>query len=404
MSEECILIEEIDNKENSSIQIDIVENEIQPSIEPENEKPRLCWADCLRIYSMFNIIFLHSANHSYEKALAVTKNRNVIYVCIYNTITRFAVPVFVMISGMFFLNPNKKFSLSRLVKKNILRLVTAFNFWSAINAFINVVRPKTRPSILSSEFIKQFSIYFFQGEEYLWFILMIMGCYLCIPILRRISDDKALMRYFLGLWIVWGSIIPTVTDILNMTSAKTVTTVFTVWISRWHFHFTLEFIGYFAAGYYLYKYVNIEKLKHRIILYILGFVDLIVIIAVCITFDIKNNYIFTLLRENMATTNVFYSCVIFIFFKYEIGRIHFSKKAYKIITKVSSLTFGMYLSHMVVRNILFNEINFAHDHIGNNIHYSPVFGIPLLFIIVSCVCLLISYTISCIPILKKYII
>jgi len=353
---------------------------------------------------MFSIVLLHSANNSYEKTLANLKNRNFIIVCIYNSITRFAVPVFVMLSGMFFLNPNKKFSFSKLIKKNILRLITAFIFWSAINAFINIMRPKTRPSILSLEFIKQFLILFIPGEEYLWFIMMIIGCYLCIPILRRIVDDKIVTIYFLGLWIVWGSIFPSIEYTLNRVGASTVASVFTTWESRWNFNFTLGYTGYFVAGYFIFKYVNIENLRHRIILYILGIIDLIVIITVCSILGVETGTSFTYLRENLVLTDIFYSFVVFVFFKYEIGKIQFSEKTIKIITKLSSLTFGMYLSHMVLRNILFNELNFTHDHIGKNIHYSPAIGIPILFIIVSSASLLLSYIVSYIPILKNYVI
>jgi len=386
----------LDKEENVLIIIDPIKNN-----QPKN---RVYWADCLRIFSMLNIILLHCANCTYEKELVERKDKNVIYVCIYNCVTCFAVPVFVMLSGTFFLDPNKKFSFKRLIKKNISRLLTAFYFWSAINGFINVMKPKNGPSIFSSEFIKKFFVCFFTGEEYLWFILMIIGCYLCIPILRRISDNIVTMRYFLGLWIIWGSVIPTIRDVLNMSNTETVGIAFSTWIDRWHFHFTLEYIGYFVAGYYIFKYVNIENIKYRIILYILGLFDLIIIISSCIVSEIKAGTFFSYVRDCMTITTIFYSLVIFIFFKHEIGIIHFSKTATKSITKFSSLTFGMYLSHIVIRSIFFKYLNINQDHMGDNIHYSPLFGIPFLFITISSICLLISAVISKIPILNKYII
>jgi len=409
MSEENTLLEcnkdekeKVFQKDKESVTTVVIKEE-QPIIEPKKKKPRLYWADCLRIYSMFNIILLHCAGSTFENKLTETKNRNVIFVCTYNCITRFAVPVFIMLSGMFFLNPNKKFSLSRLVKKNILRLLTAFYFWSALNAFFNVMKPKTRPPIFSSEFNKRFLILFFPGEGYLWFILMIIGCYLCIPVLRHICNDKKTMKYFLGLWIVWGSIIPTIRDVLNLVDPEVLGKVFSDWVNNWHFNFAIEYIGYFVGGYYVFKFVNIEKLKYRIIVYSLGLLDLITVITVCCYIEIKTASNFSYIRGNLSITNMFYSFVVFLFFKYEIGRIQFSEKSTKIITKLSALTFGMYLAHMFVKNIL-SYVKFTEDHIGNNIHYTPAIGVPILFIVISSICLLISYAISFIPILNNYII
>ncbi|OWV15443.1 hypothetical protein B7991_14560 [Fibrobacter sp. UWB3] len=47
----------------------------------------------------------------------------------YECMVRWAVPVFVMVSGMFFLNPQKEITLSKLYRKNIFRIVMALITW-----------------------------------------------------------------------------------------------------------------------------------------------------------------------------------------------------------------------------------------------------------------------------------
>ena len=140
-------------------------NESLPSLQPKKRK-RLYWADCARIFSMFGIILLHSAGYGCEKTLLKRKDSNVMIICFYNCMTRFGVPMFVLLSGTFILDPSKTFSFKKLFRHNILRLATAFAFWSSINALINIfLYKKNKPS----EFLKLFVV----GEEYL-----ISGSYL----------------------------------------------------------------------------------------------------------------------------------------------------------------------------------------------------------------------------------
>nr|AWI67053.1 Acytransferase [Anaeromyces contortus] len=394
---------EKDLSENESNSFEVIEIKNEQQEQLKNNQKRLYWADCLRIYSMFNIILFHCANYSYEKQLVMERNSNFIYVCIYNCFTAFGVPVFVMLSGTFFLNPNKPFTFSRLLKKNILRLFTSFYFWSAVNAFFNFIKEKGILSIFSLDFIKEFMIGFLKGEEYLWFILMITGCYLCIPFLRLFSNDVLLMKYFLGLWIFWGSLVPLIRDTLKICNIEALTDIFTTWIDRWHFNFTLEYIGYFVCGYYVFNYINIKSIKIRVILYILCILNFILYTSFSIWYELNNPSLFAYLRGDLSIFVIIYSIILEIFFKHEIGRINFSDKAIKVINKLSTLSFGMYLTHMVVRSLYFDVFNINQEDIGNIIHYSPLFGVPIIFILISGLSFLICYIISKIPILKRYV-
>ncbi|ORY23101.1 hypothetical protein LY90DRAFT_515188 [Neocallimastix californiae] len=124
------------------------------------------------------------------------------------------------------------------------------------------------------------------------------------------------------------------------------------WTSRWHYHFTLEFVGYFVAGYHIVKHVTIKSFKIRVLLYILGLADIFLIFGMTYRLEMKTGRYSKDFRDSYTLTVAFYNVVLFIFFKHEIGRINFSERAIRIISKLSALIFGMYLSHMILKGLL----------------------------------------------------
>jgi len=364
------------------------------AVETQKKNKRVHWADCARIFSMLAIVFLHSASYSVEKDLKA-KDKGWKTVCIYNCITRFGVPMFVLLSGMFILDPSKKFSFEKLFKRNIFRLATAFVLWSFVNTVLKIFVYKTNK-------FKEFLSLFIVGEEYLWFIYMIIGCYMISPFLRLFSDNIFLARYFLGLCLFFGSIIPTVQNILEVNNMDDAEDDFDAWVGRWHFHFTMEFVGYFVAGYHIVKYVNIQSLLIRLGLYFIGIIDVILICYFTIAVEKKGTGYSKHFRDTYTFPIAVYSVILFIFFKHEIGRINFSERAIKIINKLSGLTFGVYLVHMVLKGIFQYTIHLTPQRFFGT-KYSATIGCPVFFVIITIVSFIISYLLSITPVLNKYV-
>jgi surface polysaccharide O-acyltransferase-like enzyme len=88
--------------------------------------------DILRIIAIFSVLLMHTAGHTSSFFQNSPQTFTYQFLSIFDTATRFAVPVFVMISGALFLDSNKVLSTKKLYRKNILRLVIAFFFWSLI--------------------------------------------------------------------------------------------------------------------------------------------------------------------------------------------------------------------------------------------------------------------------------
>src|SRR5690349_17287048 len=95
-----------------------------------SQKPQnLDWINNLRMIALFAVIILHTTSpvlgqyHKVPMWIWLTGD-------FYNSLVRFAVPVFVMISGALLLN--KEYELSDFLKKRLSRVVIPFLFWSCI--------------------------------------------------------------------------------------------------------------------------------------------------------------------------------------------------------------------------------------------------------------------------------
>ena len=92
---------------------------------------RLVYLDILRIISIFGVLTIHTScqviNSSVFKMPPIgSMNWNV--AAIYNSLSRFSVPVFLMISGALFIG--RDLSISLLYKKYVARLLASYLVWS----------------------------------------------------------------------------------------------------------------------------------------------------------------------------------------------------------------------------------------------------------------------------------
>lgn len=90
-------------------------------------KKRITWIELLRIAACIGVIGIHAGSqHFRDTALdsGVWRVSN-----FYHGIFRFAVAVFVMISGTLYLDSKRNWSLKKLWRKNILQIAAAYAFW-----------------------------------------------------------------------------------------------------------------------------------------------------------------------------------------------------------------------------------------------------------------------------------
>jgi surface polysaccharide O-acyltransferase-like enzyme len=337
---------------------------------------RINFLDYLRVFATFFIIMIHVCSQNWNRKDIDVNSFAWQTFNFYDCISRWSVPVFVMISGALFLN--KDIIISQIYRKNILRLVISFLVWSAFYCFLGN-RTLSLKNILN-------------GESHMWFIFMIIGLYMSSPIIREIVKNKNVMKYFLLLAFIFTFFIPFVNQIIHDFFKKTGTIyIINKKIQTMSMNLVLGYTGYFILGYYL-NLITLTKKKTAII-YLGGILGLLLTVALQIILVLKtqqrtSNY------YGYLTFNVLLSaCAVFIWFKNS----YFFSQSNAIIQKLSKYTFGVYLVHIFILNLLKN--------FGlNTMSFNPILSVLLITILVYFLSVCVVAILHCIPVLRKYIV
>lgn len=192
---------------------------------------RIAYLDILKIVAIFAVVMIHIAGAQFGNYS--TDSFEWAGINFIDSSSRWAVPIFAMVSGALFLDPNRKVSIYKLYTKNIFRLITAFLFWSVVFALYKAVKSDFSLGIM--EFVKTVLL----GEYHMWFMYMLAGLYILVPLLRPIAANKKLLTYAVGvcffLMLVSGyaSIVPGGTTLSLIVSSTSL---------------NLGYIGYFLLG------------------------------------------------------------------------------------------------------------------------------------------------------------
>lgn len=324
-------------------------------------KDRVMGLDLFKIVCIFGVILVHvSAANAFENEYVELFKNSFVAINFYNMISRFCVPGFIMISGMFLLKKN--LSIKEIFRKYILRVLIVYVIFALIYSIFQYY--DSQQDILLN---------FLKGFYHLWYLYLIIGLYLIFPFLKKIVDDKNLTLYFLILSLFFSSILPLVQELISNRG-------FNYMIKHFNIYMPLGYSGYFLAGYYFGTYKVNKKLFYA--LGLLGFIFNYFLFAQ-LTYD--NNLFDSIF---LMPGSVFESIALFLFFK------DLKIKNSFLIKYLSKLTFGVYLVHVIIM------LNFLHIF-PTIIYECSWIMIPLVSIGIYIVSLLISVTLNNIPLLKK---
>ena len=227
-----------------------------------NRLKHIIWSDAIRIVAVFSVIVLHNAAAGSEYFGARTVEWQICN--FYNSIVRFAVPVFVMVSGMFLLDPAKEYDIKKLYCTKILRIVTAYLFWSAFYSLISIGGHRQLSGLFGYTGIHNNSIVhsILIGPFHLWFLFMISGLYIVTPFLRVIVKDERLTLYFFACSLVFVC----GTSLVNLFPAMRKIVELT--ITRLDVNLLASFSGYYVWGNWLSRH-RLQAFVRKII-YLMG--------------------------------------------------------------------------------------------------------------------------------------
>ena len=139
---------------------------------------RIIYLDILRVIACLSVIMRHISIHYSVKDIGST---NFWIGNFFEGLARIGVPLFVMISGTLMLDNNKQVSKDILIK-HIRKMIIFFVFWSAIYCTVTILEQL----LIKHETIDiaQIIMLFIKGYYHLWFIYLIIGLYLIVPLLE----------------------------------------------------------------------------------------------------------------------------------------------------------------------------------------------------------------------------
>lgn len=197
---------------------------------------RIGWISLTRVIAVTFIVMLHSASfyfNNFDIGVFGWEVGN-----LGNAVSRWGVPVFIMLSGALLLNNNNSNDYASFYKRRLSKILIPLIFWSIFYSAIWLFQNKGDATIYEA------LINIISGHPFyhMWFMYMILGLYAFTPLFRKIASV-----------------------IENKEATYLITTVFmlsAVWISNkyitdahdplWFFWF-IQYLPYYFAGYYISK-------------------------------------------------------------------------------------------------------------------------------------------------------
>lgn len=345
------------------------------------KKEPIYWVDLIRVVSIFLVVMIHVIENiindwnSYSAEIQNIAN-------FYDSMTRMSVPLFFMTSGWLLLQKSE--SVQDFFAKRFFKVLFPFAFWSLIYLIwsCGITLGGCKPVFISR-------LLFIHGAyRHLWFMYPLIGLYLITPILRLIiaPDKKHILWYFVFLWILFEPISSIANQFFDFR------TNFTPPMAT-------EFIGFFILGYLLGE----MKLSRRLFVIAIIVWVLSVIFTGVSTYSLNKdveqfNYFFYYFLSLPVIINSIAGYIIFRWIS------NYSWIAtgwvYSLIKTLAPASFGIYLIHILVMEILDSRnpfFNFNTD-IGN-----PIWSIPLVSLLVFSTSFLIVFVMQKIPIVNKIV-
>lgn len=336
----------------------------------------------LRTLATFAVILIHVSSPVVNMAYG-GKQMNYWWVGnIIDSAVRFAVPVFLMLSGASLLS--KEYELKDFYVKRIKRVLIPFLFWMLAYwvFFWFTDHPEKHPqNDLSSIFNWAIGVFMERGiSKHFWFVYMLLFLYAFTPFLGRWIRKQKLktISYILLGWIFYNLI--HMTGVINTKDMPPL-------VNKVYGY--ILYSGYMVLGYYMCK-IDVSSKKYSMLGYIVFFVT-ILFTAIGTYYVSKHAKELTLrFYSNISLNTMVQSTAIFILMKNSIVK---NKILVWIRNIVSQYSFGIYLVHIMVIGMFY-----LHNFFWTMAH--PALSVPIVAIATLVVSTLIIYVLQKIPGLK----
>ena len=221
---------------------------------------REIWIDWMRVVACFLVIMTHSCEPFYlggEGSLILTK-ADAIWVSVLNVIPRACVALFVVASS--YLQFPLHYSTGEFFRRRAARILIPFLFWTVVYALVWGEPVQNFKDLLLN---------FNYAAGHLWFVYMLVGVYLVMPLLSPWAEKvgKKELLVYLGIWL-FTTMIPFIRQwaggpapVMYGPSGIPNPAKYPLWgEASWNaygvFYYVSGFIGYLLLGLYFRKFVG----------------------------------------------------------------------------------------------------------------------------------------------------
>ncbi len=220
-------------------------------------KNRIEFLDWLRVIACFMVILVHCIEPFYlggPEGTFISSESNAIWVTLINSALRPAVPLFVLASS-YLLFPLKT-DTATFFRRRLVRVLIPFIVWTLLYIFIPPFGSGTKPDVAGGLKALPFN-FVMTSSGHLWFIYMLLGVYLLMPLLspwiEKVSRKEE--RAFLMLW-AFTTALPLLRPVATAVTGSPDLWGECPWNSFGTFYYVSGFIGFLVLGHYFRKYVG----------------------------------------------------------------------------------------------------------------------------------------------------
>ncbi len=300
----------------------------------EMEKKRLVWIDLLRILALWGVICIHVL--AGEFSLIPTDNFYYKVEWSWISLGSYAVPIFLMLSGMMMLK--REHSIKDILISKIGRIIGMRLSAALISGIVALIYFLVIGYAFSAQELWDSA---WGWREGMLFLIILGGCYLITPLLQKFCQDDKLEGYFLLLSFICTFLVP----YLSQVTGRDLIT----WMEdSAQFRFTTGILFYYVLGHYLPKHLGAVKSWMASLFLLTGLAG--TILLACYSVHHTTPGIITSLTSSRysgytSLAVLYLATSIFVFFYVVVGKWQPGEKTSHIINHMGRNNMIVYLSH-----------------------------------------------------------
>jgi surface polysaccharide O-acyltransferase-like enzyme len=222
---------------------------------------RQIWIDWLRVAACFMVFIVHSTEPFYlgGEGSLILNEADAFWSSFFDTLVRSCVPLFIIASS--YLQFPTKYPAGEFFRRRTVRVLIPFVIWTIVYAFVWGEPVENFRNLLLN---------FNYAAGHLWFVYMLIGVYLLMPILSPWAEkvEKKELQIYLGIWL-FTTLIPIIRDLASGGETLVIygpsglprQALFPLWgEASWNaygtFYYFSGFIGYLLLGLYFRRFVG----------------------------------------------------------------------------------------------------------------------------------------------------